>query len=581
VSPTRSAPLLVALALVLSGCTIGLPGQATGVGETGATLRGEVLSTAAGEVDYWFDYGDTTDYGESTPRRTTTVSGQDTYRVAEAITGLTAGTQYHFQLCVQHHTENPDEVVCVPDRTFTTDAGPATELAIDAAPNLYPEFSTGVHDYVARCDDDPVEVDVEAPAATQVAVAGRPPRSGSFSEDVPLLVGQSFEIAVTGAGAATYHVRCLPTDFPTWTFDRSGQPTQEWTLLGLSRGAARFVTFVDANGTPVWWFRHIRTPLDAKLLADDTVAFARGEATPFGGDDTAYEIRSLDGTLLRTLVTVNAPTDHHDLLALPNGNYLLMTYKPRDDVDLSEFGLPADATVLDAEVQEITPTGALVWTWNSKDHIALDETESWWPVVRNQPNRLPDGRTAYDIVHINGFELDGDGLLLSMRHTDGVYRIRRSDGQVLWKLGGTTTPESLTVVGDPPATTLSGQHDVRRLADGSVTIYDNGTRASRPPRAIRFAIDAAAGTATRLEAVGDSEITSSPCCGSSRKLGSGGWLIGWGNLVSPVIGEYAANGSRVFKLQYPNAFSYRAVPVPPGRVSAAELRQAMDAMAPN
>ena len=83
-----------------------------------------------------------------------------------------------------------------------------------------------------------------------------------------------------------------------------------------------------------------------------------------------------------------------------------------------------------------------------------------------------------------------------------------------------------------------------------------------------------------LESLRDPEVTASLCCGSARKLGSGGWLVGWGSITAPVIGEYAADGSRLFKLRYPNAFSYRAFPVPPNRVSAAQLRQGMDAMAP-
>jgi hypothetical protein len=397
---------------------------------------------------------------------------------------------------------------------------------------------------------------------------------------VPLETGQSFDFTVTGTQAGTYHVRCLPTDFPDWTFSRSGQPTQAWTLLALSKGTAHYVTFVDGNATPVWWLPHTRTPLDAKLLSDNTIAFARGEATPFGRDDTAYEIHSLNGALVRTLVTVGADTDHHDLQQLANGNFLLMSYKPRDHVDLSAHGGPSDATVLDAEIQELTPAGALVWTWNSKDHIALSETGPWWPFVRSAPAQLSDGRSAYDIVHINAFEPDGDGLLVSLRHTDAVYRIQRSTGQLLWKLGGTPTARSLAVVSDPRTPTFSGQHDVRRLSDGTVSVFDNGTQAGRPPRAVRFQVDPTAGTATWLESITDSEVTNSPCCGSARRLGSGGWLVGWGSIVSPVIGEYAANGSRLFKLRYPDAFSYRAFPVPPGRVSAQQLRDAMNTMWP-
>ncbi len=575
----RAVVAVALLSTVIAGCTVGTTDKATGIGETGATLHGDVFATAAGQVDYWFRYGKTIEYGQSTPHRTIAVSGSDTYPVSEPVTGLSRATEYHFELCVQHHTEEPDRVVCMAERTFTTAAGPPTALSLEGQPELYPQFSVTTHDYVMRCDDDPVNLDVAAPAGTSVAVDGQPARTGRFSQTVPLETGERFDVVATGGTSSTYHVRCLPSDFPEWTFSRSGQPTQAWTLLALSKGAAHYVAFVDENATPVWWLTHARTQLDAKVLSNDDVAFARGEATPFGHDDTAYEIHRLDGTLVRTLQTVGADTDHHDFQELGNGNYLLMSYKPRAHVDLSAHGGPADATVLDAEIQEVAPNGSVVWTWNSKDHIALAETGPWWNTVRNGPAALPGGGTAYDIVHMNAMEPDGDGLLISMRHTDAIYRIRRSDGAVLWKLGGTSTPQSLAVTGDPLTPHFSGQHDVRRLADGSVTVYDNGTQVGRPPRAVRFQVNATAGTATWQEAVSDAEVPNSPCCGSARKLASGNWLVGWGALTSPVIGEYTASGSRVFKLRYPDVFSYRAAPVSAGQISAAQLRAGMDAMA--
>ena len=262
---------------------------------------------------------------------------------------------------------------------------------------------------------------------------------------------------------------------------------------------------------------------------------------------------------------------------MPNGNFLLLSYAPRDHVDLSPYGRPADATVLDAVIQEVTPDGDLVWSWNSKDHIGLAETGRWYSI--NGSSTLPDGRTAWDIVHVNAVEPDGDGLLVSMRHTDAIYRISRSDGHVEWKLGGTTTPQSLSVSGDPDEPLLGGQHDVRRLGDGTVTLYDNATRLNRAPKAKRFSIDATAGTANRVEALADADFPTSVCCGGARRLDSGGWLLQWGG--NPAIAEYAADGSRIFRLGIPGVNLYRAFPIPAGRISAARLRDGMDSMAPD
>jgi hypothetical protein len=558
---------------------VGRTSPATDITATGATLRGAVESDRDQTVTWWFEHGTSTAYSSETPRRTLAM-GRTRVDVSEPLGGLEPGTTYHVRLCAQA----PDfDAFCGDDQTFTTAADPPpTELSIAARPALYPAFDPAVSDYVTRCGEDPVAFDVAAPAGTEVAVDGATARSGRFTESVQLSAGQRAAItATTGTTTDTFHVRCLPADFPAWTHQRTGQPSQGWTVVSIVAGSTtgQYVAFFDDRGVPVWWYNPVGVfPIDAKVLSDDTVAFAEWSLSSFNADPARkYQIRRLDGTLVRTLQTVGVPTDFHELQELPNGNYVLVAYKPREHVDLSAYGKSSDSTVLDAEIQEITPGGQLAWSWNSKDHIDLDETGRWWNI--QNPGPLPDGRQAIDHIHINAVEPDGAGLLISLRHTDAIYRINRTDGHVEWKLGGTAIPDSLTVAGDraPPAT-LGGQHDVRRLADGTVSVYDNGTGLSRPPRVARYTIDTGAGTATLTESVSDSEIVNSPCCGSARRLGSGGWLVQWGGQT--VVGEYAADGSRRFKLQIPGGSLYRAVPVPVTRLSAAQLRQAMDTMFP-
>ena len=293
--------------------------------------------------------------------------------------------------------------------------------------------------------------------------------------------------------ASTYHVRCLPASFPAFTYSRPGTPSDDWTLVAPALGGSEFlgyVAFFGKGGAPVWWYRAPFVPADAELLSDGTVAYSSSGGGYGVNPSATYEIRRLDGTLVRTVATVGSPTDFHDIRRLANGNYLLFTYRPRDHVNLSSHGGPSDATVVDSEIQELTPAGSLVWSWNSKDHVGLGETGGWWPNVIANARTLPDGRKAYDPTHANAIEVDGNSILVSMRHTDAVYRVSRADGHVEWKLGGTTTPESLTVLNDPhPSAPFDGQHDVRRLADGTVSVHDNGSRTGRPPRAVRYWIE--------------------------------------------------------------------------------------------
>ena len=123
-----------------------------------------------------------------------------------------------------------------------------------------------------------------------------------------------------------------------------------------------------------------------------------------------------------------------------------------------------------------------------------------------------------------------------------------------------------------------GHKHARRLPDGTLSLYDNGSARGRPPRALRFAIDTSARTATLVESVTDPEVSTSGCCGSARKLPGGDWVMSWG--LNPIVTELAPDGSRPFKLVFPGDFSYRANPVLPGVLSAETLRAGMDAQHP-
>ncbi len=224
-------------------------------------------------------------------------------------------------------------------------------------------------------------------------------------------------------------------------------------------------------------------------------------------------------------------------------------------------------------IEEVTPSGELKWEWSTQGHIGLAETGRWWPTALATPER--------DIVHMNAVEPVGDdAVLISLRHTDAVYKIDKATGDVIWKLGGTWTPKSLTVKDDPEgAYPLGGQHDVRLLADGTITIHDNNTNLPDPPRAVRYSIDESAKTATLVESVTDPEVSTSICCGSARRSADGSWLMSWGG--NSLVTEFDAEGRRTFQLGFGGAaFSYRAVAAPDGVLTRGALRAGMDAMHP-
>jgi hypothetical protein len=438
---------------------------------------------------------------------------------------------------------------------------PSSEVNF-SVPSLFPKFAPGIHDYVVRCNDAPVTVTVHASVGWEVAVATNPFRSGDFSQVVPLGSGLEFTVTVRDVARTQlyrYYVRCLPNSFPTYTFSRYGPVSPEY--FSVDQESSRYAIIFDNHGVPMWWYHTWAHA--TRVLPDGNVLWADPAVS-----SREWEIHRLNGSLVRVLTAVGRRSNLHDLQFLANGDFLVDWPYVQRHVDTSAYGGSSDADVLNAQLEEVSPSGALVWSWKSLSHISLDETGRHWPSVIRTANS-----GVYDIVHWNSIEPAGGAVIASFRHLDAVYKIDQSTGNIIWKLGGTSTPRSLTVLNDRYGYTFGGQHDARLLPDGTVTVFDNRTKLSQPPRAVRYQINEQAGTATLLESISDPAFTSSTCCGSARRLDNGDWLIDWGR--GGGIGGYKPSGDRTFRLiLQPN--SYRAEPVPEGAVSAQDLRQAMN-----
>ncbi len=456
-------------------------------------------------------------------------------------------------------------VACLPPPAGT----PAT---IVTDPPLFPAFQTGITNYVVRCDPGtPVAVHVTSPTSTLVSVNGGYPKGGIYGVFVDQQPGQRFVIAVTTDPThdvtTRYNVRCLPTDFPSWSVQTSPDGLTPYFMTApLSAVFLTRTAIYDRNGVPLWWSDAQVTIFSTLLPNGDVGAMING----------GVEERKLDGTLVRTVGTVGGPADPHDVLLLENGHFVMVTIQPRTGVDLRALGGPASASICDHVIQEIDPSdGSVVWSWDVYDHIPPTEMDPQWFSSFIAPGPTVPA-CGYDVYHWNAIEPTGTGFIVSLRHLDAVYDIDQATGSVVWKLGGSPRAESLTVVGDPVfsgGSHFGGQHDSRMLPDGTVTLYDDGTDLGRPPRAVHYSIDSTARTATLLDSASDPQIATSFCCGSARYQGSNDWVVGWGgnDVASETVGNL-----RQFALKFPGGNIYRILPLTAAQVSPAQLDAAMD-----
>jgi arylsulfotransferase ASST len=444
---------------------------------------------------------------------------------------------------------------------------------------LFPDFDPAETHYVSRCGRGAEPIRAEASGSAEVAAGSGPPRTGAVRIDPGVFPGEDFPITILDDGQrSTYRVRCLPADFPKWQFEQLSATASGLFVVSFkaTRDTRPWVIVFDGEGVPRWWYSPETRALWAQVLTDGTISWARSFGDGYGLDPRmAHEVRSPAGELLRLIRTRDSIIDGHELRELEGGNFLIDSYIP-GKANLRRFGGPASAAVVSAEIEEVDRQGRVLWRWSSRRHIDLNETGRWWRNVLS--NAKPGLRSlpTFDPVHINSIEPRGEHeVVISTRHTDAVYGIRRPSGEVLWKLGGSRTADSLRVIGDPARKLLGGQHDARIAEDGSLSIYDNGKDRPRRPRVVFYRLDPGEGEATYLGQLNDPAVKASHCCGSARQLADGGWLVSWGD--NPLVTAFDSERQIAFRLGLP-ASTFRAIPAPAGAISPAELDRGLERM---
>jgi Arylsulfotransferase (ASST) len=335
-----------------------------------------------------------------------------------------------------------------------------------------------------------------------------------------------------------------------------------YVFLAPSTGPSQFgPLIVDSTGEPVWFH-----PITAKVAHNFRVQRYAGEpvltwwegtyANGYGqGEyviaDGSYEV------LARITPTNGYAGDLHEFVITSRGTALLSVY---NDVgaDLSAYGGPTDGTLLESIVQELDiRTGAALLEWHSSDHVPVEES------YLQSPGGL------WDYFHLNSIGVMPDGnLVISARHTSTVYKLDRSSGEIIWRLGGKKSDFTLG-----PGATFAFQHDARGHPDDLVSIFDDGgysagSAIEPTSRAIVLALDTGAMTAELVRAEPNPQGALSFAMGNTQLLADGGMFVGWG--TTPSCSEFAATGDLLFDAELPGGgLSYRAFREPwIGRPSA-------------
>jgi hypothetical protein len=251
--------------------------------------------------------------------------------------------------------------------------------------------------------------------------------------------------------------------------------------------------------------------------------------------DASYrEIARIPGAIGRK-------ADLHELVLTARGTALITADASVASPPVAGQTQPAPP-VMDCAVLEVdVATGRVLFEWHSVDHIGIDESVATAPTGANQ---------VYDYVHVNSIEVDTDGnLLVSARNTSAVYKVDRSSGRILWRLGGRRSDFAMG-----PGATFALQHDARRHADGTLTIFDDN-QAPGISRAITLRLDETAMTATLVRELPQPQQLLATSQGNVQLLPDGNVFVGWGSL--PRFSEYDAEGRLIYDASFTATQSYR------------------------
>jgi arylsulfate sulfotransferase len=276
----------------------------------------------------------------------------------------------------------------------------------------------------------------------------------------------------------------------TATTSAGGTPQPGVEMLDLI-GSQPGVLAIDLSGNIIWTYSFTGgTAADLvqpiKLLPNGhflvqispTSSFPVTNNPPAGTIITAREVDLAGNTIHElTLDTLNSRLNttgipfsildlHHDILALPNGHWIIL-----GNITKQIQGL---GNVLGDVLVDVDENMMPVWTWSTFDHLD----------VNRHPLGLPDWTHANAVV----YSKDDGNLLLSMRHQHWLIKIDYNNGtgagDIMWRLG--TGGDFTLAGGTDPSDWFYAQHgpafvSANTTGQFSMVLFDNGNNRIYPP----------------------------------------------------------------------------------------------------
>lgn len=349
----------------------------------------------------------------------------------------------------------------------------------------------------------------------------------------------------------TYGNASLPDNMPVPQIMAFNNPSEEYIFLGIEPFTDRYTYYamiIDRFGTPVFYREWPSKTVNLQVSAGNKIIHKNQLSSGF--DQNSFIVLNDKYEIIDTLQVGNGyKTNTHDGILLENGNHFLMIYDSQlVGMDTVVEGGNPNATVKGFVFQELDEDHNVIFQWRSWDHFEITDA-----------NHVDLLAATIDYVHVNAFDTTADGnFLLCCRHMDEITKINLITGEIMWRFGKNSQNNMFEIDNDTLG--FSYPHDIQQLANGNLTMYDNGNNHdSRVSSGVEYSIDEENLTASlEWKYTRDPEIFG-PTKGGMRRLKNGNTLIGWGTNY-PITATEVNNDLEVeWELSLDSCISYRTM----------------------
>lgn len=371
--------------------------------------------------------------------------------------------------------------------------------------------------------------------------------------------------------------------------DETGIEVESLIFLIENGGKAAYVIDKDLEKRFEWSFEK-SLGNDAEILDDgNLIAVFKPEEEPpfsFGGYGGILEKIDKDSNVLWSYKLADEnELIHHDVTALPNGNYIFLVWTRLSNEEAMNLGIEAEGDVFYEVVKEINPnSNEIVWQWSSLDHMIqdLDQEAPNFGVIQENKRRIDfsfNPREDGDIMHANSIEYDADRdlIYISVNFYNETWVIDHSTSkeEAKGKSGGNYGVGGDLVYrfgnplayGDQTGTKiLNRNHYVNIIkssfpgADNALVFVNNIDGADSEVKEIKLPYDAFGNSMTEPEVVWQWTKTdfSARIVSSAARLMNGNTLIMEGDSYVYEVNE---SGEVLWQYDPPAGIYWRAIPI--------------------